>query len=73
MSAFAAGGGVASAIAVTGWPAVVLLLAAGGLTAALLGWVINDRERPKRLALLIRAVRQDPPAGRAAHRRPSGR
>ncbi|MFB9850539.1 hypothetical protein ACFFMR_09095 [Micromonospora andamanensis] len=60
LSALAAGGGVFSVLALAGWPAVVVLLAAAAMTTALLGWVVNDRERPERLALIIRAIRQQP-------------
>lgn len=69
LSLFAASGGMASAVAIKGWPAVVLLLAATAMTAALVGWVVNDRERPERLALLIRTVRQSTPATRAGQSR----
>ncbi len=73
LSMFAASGGVASAVAITGWPAIVLILGAAAMTAALVGWVINDRERPERLALLIRAVRHHSPATRASQSRSSSR
>ncbi|MEO3778703.1 hypothetical protein ABGB16_18000 [Micromonospora sp. B11E3] len=70
MSAFAASGGMVSLLAMSGWPAVVLLLVAAAMTAALVGWVVNDRERAERLATLVHAFRQNPAAARARRSRP---
>lgn len=50
----AVGGGLVSAI---GWLAPVVLLGAVAMAIAAVCWVLNDHERPRRLALLIRAWR----------------
>ncbi|MFI1196420.1 hypothetical protein ACH4T9_24640 [Micromonospora sp. NPDC020750] len=70
LSMFIASGGVLSVLAAAGWPMVVLLLVTTGMAVSLVGWVVNDRERPERLALLIRAARQSPVPIRSIRSRP---
>lgn len=54
----AVGGGLVSAI---GWLAPFVLLGAVAMAIAAVCWVLNDHERPRRLALLIRAWRTQQP------------
>ncbi|MGI5215037.1 hypothetical protein [Plantactinospora sp. CA-290183] len=56
----ALGGGLVTGLSVSGWPALVALLTLAVIAVAATCWTISDRERPKRLALLIRAWRGQP-------------
>jgi hypothetical protein len=49
--------------ALAGWPALLLLAVLGAMAIGAACWVLNDQDRPERLALLIRAYRD-----RSAHR-----
>ena len=51
----ACGGGLLSALATTGWPALVLVSGVVVVALAAGCWVLNNGDRPERLALLIRA------------------
>lgn len=61
-SAVAVGGGLLSALAAIGWPALLLIVAVTSMAVTAACWVLNDPERPERLALLIHACRS--PASR---------
>jgi hypothetical protein len=63
------GGGLLSALATTGWPALVLVSAVVIIALAALCWVLNNGDRPKRLALLIRAWHDSRPRPTARHER----
>jgi len=60
----ALGGGVVSALHTIGWPAPVVLLGSVAMAIVAICWVLNDHERPRRLALLIRAWRGQAPTPR---------
>jgi hypothetical protein len=55
------GGGLLSALAITGWPALALVSAVAIVAVVAICWVLNNGDRPKRLALLIRAWRDSRP------------
>lgn len=65
------GGGLLSTLAAVGWPALVLVSAVAAVALAAVCWVLNNEDRPERLALLIRAWRDTRP--RTPDRRVSDR
>ncbi|MFC6022245.1 hypothetical protein ACFP2T_39575 [Plantactinospora solaniradicis] len=69
----AAGGGLVTGLSMVDWPALLALLAVSAMAITATCWIVSDRERPKRLALLIRTWRGQPPrpsAARASRPRP---
>ncbi|MEV4759663.1 hypothetical protein AB0J86_31830 [Micromonospora sp. NPDC049559] len=67
-AALVGGGGVVSALATVGWPALVLMAAMTVTAVVAMCWVLNDRDRPRRLALLIAAWRGQRPGSTGGRR-----
>jgi hypothetical protein len=61
----AAGGGVLSTLLTTGWAGAALLIAVVLVLVGAVCWVVNDPQRPDRLALLIATWRGRTPDGLA--------
>ncbi len=49
--------GVLSTIFAAGWAGVILIMATVVFVTGALCWVVNDADRPARLAMLLRACR----------------
>ncbi|MDW5323510.1 hypothetical protein [Plantactinospora sp. KLBMP9567] len=71
--AVAAGGGLVTGLSLVDWPVLLALFAVSAMAVGAICWVVNDRDRPKRLALLIRSWRGQPPPARSGARPVAGR
>jgi hypothetical protein len=71
VAAATVGGGLFTALATISWPALAMVSAVVIVALAAVCWVLNNGDRPKRLALLIRAWRDS--RSRPTDRRQRGR